>query len=101
MNKTAVGNFSLILLIIFLLVFTAGCGRSQEKPGSEIQRYQFKGLVMALERSRQRVTIAHGDIPNHMKAMTMSFAVKDTNLLRGIEVGDSVSGVLAVRHPEV
>ena len=101
MKKKTGETFSLVLLVVTLLVLAAACGGSQEKSRDEIQLYQFRGLVMAVEPSRQHVTIAHGDIPNHMKAMTMSFAVKNTNLLRGIGVGDSVSGILAVRRPEV
>lgn len=97
-KKIGAANPSLILVMLSLLFFAAGCGGSQEKQGGEIQRYPFRGLVMAVERSRQRVTIAHEDIPHYMKAMTMSFVVKDTTLFRGIEVGDSVSGVLAVHQ---
>ncbi len=66
-----------------------------------MRHYRFRGLVLGLDLPRQRVTIAHADIPNHMKAMTMAFAIRDTNMLRGIEVGDSVSGVLAMRGHDV
>jgi Cu/Ag efflux protein CusF len=101
MKKNAGGILSQALLIVFVSVLAPGCGGSKEKPEGEPQRFQFRGLVMAVERARQHVTISHGDIPNLMKAMTMSFPVKDTSLLRGIEAGDSVSGVIAKRHPEV
>ena len=101
MKNNPGGNILLVLLILFFLAFATGCGGSKEKSEGEPQRFQFRGLVMAVDRPGHRVTIAHGDIPNLMKAMTMSYAVKDTNLLRGIETGDSVGGIIAKRHPEV
>jgi Cu/Ag efflux protein CusF len=36
-----------------------------------------------------------------MKAMTMPFTVRDSSMLRGIEVGDSVRGVVTVKKSEV
>jgi len=51
---------------------------------------------MELEPSRNRVVIAHEEIPHYMKAMTMPFTVRDSSMLRGIEVGDSVRGVVIV-----
>jgi len=56
---------------------------------------------MALEPARNRVIIAHEKIPDYMKAMTMPFTVKDSSMLRGIEVGDSVRGVVTVKKSEV
>jgi Cu/Ag efflux protein CusF len=90
-----------VLLTLFLLSCTSGCGSQEGKPGGAVQYYELKGLVMALEPSRNRLVISHKEIPHFMKAMTMSFTVKDTSLLQGIWVGDSVRGVLVVRRPEV
>lgn len=87
----------LILLLSFAVLYVAGCNRQ----GDTVQHFQLKGQIVALDPSSKHITISHEDIPGHMKAMTMSFQVRDTSLLRGIEVGDSVRGVLAVRHPEM
>ena len=56
---------------------------------------------MALEPVRNRIIIAHEEIPHYMKAMTMPFTVRDSSLLRWIEVGDSVLGVVTVKKSEV
>jgi len=101
MNWLARKNRTQILLTLLFLSCAAGCGRREGKSGGAVQYYEVRGLVMALEPSRNRVIIAHEDIPHFMKAMTMPFTVKDTSLLRGIQVGDSVKGVLAVRRPDV
>jgi len=66
-----------------------------------VQHHQIRGLVMALEPARNRIVIAHEEIPHYMKAMTMPFTVRDSSMLRGIEVGDSVSGVVTVKKSEV
>jgi len=56
---------------------------------------------MALEPARNRVIIAHEEIPHYMKAMTMPFTVRDSSMLRGIEVGDSVRGAVTVQKSGV
>jgi Cu/Ag efflux protein CusF len=56
---------------------------------------------MALEPARNRVIIAHEEIPYYMKAMTMPFTVRDISMLRGIGVGDSVRGIVTVKESEV
>ncbi|MDP2886480.1 MAG: copper-binding protein [Ignavibacteria bacterium] len=101
MNRLARNNRTQALLTLLVLSCASGCGSQEGKPGGAVQYYELKGLVMALEPSRNRVIIAHEEIPHFMKAMTMSFTIKDTSLLQGIEVGDSVRGVLEVRRPDV
>ncbi|MBF8293772.1 MAG: uncharacterized protein HW389_317 [Bacteroidetes bacterium] len=101
MNRLARNNRTQALLTLLVLSCASGCGSQEGKSGGAVQYYELKGLVMALEPSRNRVIIAHEEIPHFMKAMTMSFTVKDTSLLQGIEVGDSVRGVLAVRRPDL
>jgi len=101
MNRLARKNPTQILLTLLVLSCASGCGSQEGKPVGAVQYYELKGLVMALEHSRNRVVISHEEIPHFMKAMTMSFTVKDISLLQGIEVGDSVRGVLAVRRPDV
>lgn len=87
------------MLLVALLV--SGCGKKDERSTKSGQSYHFVGQVMAIDPSSSQITIAHGDIPNFMKAMTMPFVVKDTTLFQGISVGDSVRGVLVVQRPEV
>jgi len=101
MKSLARKNGTQVLLTLFLLSCASGCGSQEGKPGGAVQYFELKGLVMALEPSRNRVIIAHEEIPHFMKAMTMSFTVKESTLLHGIEVGDSVRGVLSVSRPDV
>lgn len=88
-----------ILVLILLLI--SGCGKKEDRSAGGARSYHFVGQVKEIDPSVGQITIAHGDIPNFMKAMTMPFVVKDSTLFRGISVGDSVRGVLVVQRPEV
>lgn len=91
-------NKQILLLAVFAVL--AGCGR-QEKDGNKPTSYfHLKGEVVALDRASSLITISHDKIPGFMEAMTMPFTVKDSALFRGVDVGDSVRGVVALRKPE-
>jgi Cu/Ag efflux protein CusF len=49
------------------------------------------GVVQAIAAERGAVTLAHGEIPGLMKAMTMEFAVAKPEQLNGLEVGETVA----------
>jgi protein SCO1/2 len=55
------------------------------------QVFQVKGVVVELQADGKTVQIRHEAIPGYMDAMTMPFEVRDTNELRGLAAGDSVS----------
>jgi protein SCO1 len=66
-----------------------GCVRSQH--------YDLRGQVLAVDRSRQEVTIKHEDIRGFMPGMTMPFKVSEPALLNGLEAGDLVQATLVVK----
>ena len=55
------------------------------------QVFQVTGLVLEVKPAEKSVKIKHDAVPGYMPAMTMSFDVKETNDLAGIEAGDPVS----------
>jgi protein SCO1/2 len=55
------------------------------------QVFQVKGAVIELHPEEKTVRIKHEEIPGYMQAMTMSFDVRDTNELAGLEAGDTVT----------
>ncbi len=85
-----------LVLLLFLL---SSCGKDEKKQ-TDIVAFPLKGQVVRIDPSLKRVSIAHEEIPNYMAAMTMNFKVKDSTLLAGIAVGDSVQGTLAVSRSE-
>ncbi|MBI4663179.1 MAG: SCO family protein [Verrucomicrobia bacterium] len=72
-----------------------------KKPAQTNQQiFAVKGLVKRLEAEGQAVVIQHEEIPNYMAAMTMPFSVKDTNDLRAVRPGQSVTFRLHVTEDE-
>ena len=47
------------------------------KASSEAKRYKLKGKVISVDKDAKKAEIAHEEIPDYMKAMTMKFPVKD------------------------
>lgn len=78
---------------LLLVALTAGSCTSSER------EYQLEGQILAVDQARQEVTIKHGDIPRFMPAMTMTFKVRDGQLLTGRVPGDLVKGTLVVEDP--
>jgi protein SCO1 len=83
-------------LSVILLVGLALPGCRREAPPAAGHRHPIAGKIVEVDVANRRVTIAHGDIPGFMPAMTMPFAVleKDAPLLRGMGPGDEVTATL-------
>lgn len=80
-----------------LLLCAAGCSRNKQ---TDLVTFPLRGEIVRLDTSKGVVTVSHEAIPNYMNAMTMPFRVHDRGLLRGLNVGDSVSATLAVSRTE-
>jgi protein SCO1/2 len=78
----------------------AGCGSSSAAPPTAAPvpegLYEFRGVVVALDRARALVEVSHEAIPGVMPAMTMPYEVADRAILDGITAGDRVRGTLRV-----
>ena len=86
-------------LACLALLLTA-CNQDTSKLTASTQIYSAKGVIKELEPDGKTAVIKHEEIPGYMQAMTMPFEVRDTNLLRGLKAGDSVSFKLAVTAKE-
>jgi len=74
------------LLAAFAMVLALqGCGG--ESPGTPKPGH---GVIRGVDSQAAQVTIEHGEIPDLMMAMTMSFSVDDPAILEGVSVGDEV-----------
>ncbi len=88
-------------LCLSIVIFLAGCSKKQDNGSTtEIKTFPLKGEVVRIMPDEHRIMIAHQEIPNYMKAMTMPFKVKDTTLLSMVHPGDSVVATLAVSRVE-
>jgi protein SCO1 len=64
------------------------------------RQYELRGQVLAVDRTRQEITIKHGDIRGFMPGMTMPFRVRDGRLLDGRSAGDLVTATLVVEDAD-
>ena len=80
---------TVLTVLVAASAMLCGCVRSQQ--------YELRGQVLGVDRTRQEVTIKHGDIQGLMPGMTMPFKVSKPALLQGLEPGDLVTGTLVVR----
>jgi protein SCO1/2 len=88
-----------ILIIGAALFALVGCTRSPEPEAEtppEAQKYTSVGVLQTFLPDGVHVRMDHEAIPGLMDAMTMSFAVADTSLLRGLSEGDSIRFTLTV-----
>ncbi len=77
---------------IALLLF-ASCSHQ-----AAAKRYDLQGRVVAVDAANHELTIAHGDIPGFMEAMTMPYLVSSGNdwVFRAIAPGDQIHATLVV-----
>ncbi|MCI0662714.1 MAG: copper-binding protein, partial [Acidobacteria bacterium] len=83
----------LTIISLLLIAVTISC-RSRRANEPVVRRSELRGRVESLDFNRKRVTVAHEEIKGYMEAMTMSFAVKDENVLRELKSGDQVQATL-------
>jgi Cu/Ag efflux protein CusF len=86
-------------LLFFLSLLLHSCSKQEEKQ-TDLTIFPLKGVVVAIDTTKHRLMISHEEIPNYMDAMTMPFKVKNLELLKSVQVGDSIQGVLAVSNTE-
>jgi protein SCO1 len=58
--------------------------------------YPFKGIVVSVDRAREKVTVKHEAVPGYMDAMTMPFAVAEPKILEDLKPGDVIEAKLLV-----
>ena len=90
-------------LTLTLVLIAAGMAcRAKEDLAADLsgaKRYPLRGVVTAVDAGRSEVTIAHGEIPGYMAAMTMVFPVPDgAAILERLRPGMEVQGTLVVEE---
>ena len=92
-------NVRTVAAALLLMSLSSSCGRN-DRQEPDVRTFAVKGEVTALDPAHGTVTIAHEEIQGFMMAMTMPFKVKDSSLLAGVGVGDSITGTLNVSKTE-
>jgi protein SCO1/2 len=76
--------------VVALAASASGCQRPA-------RHYQLNGQIVAVDPTRQELTIKHQDIPGFMPGMTMPFKVFEPRLMDGRIPGELVSATLVVK----
>lgn len=89
--------FCAAIAAAFVFSATPACSRAEGTSDRNIPSaagkptYSTKGKVRAIGEKKDSITIAHEDIPNYMKAMSMMFEVEKPETLGDLKVGDEVT----------
>ncbi len=86
-------------LPLLFLMFLISCSKQEEK-STDLVTFPLRGEVVGIDSTAMRIMIDHEEIPDYMMAMTMPFKIKNKELLNGLQIGDTVEGVLAVSRTE-
>jgi protein SCO1/2 len=81
-----------VCALIGVVLCSASCSRGRE--------YELRGQVLAVDASRQEVTVKHEDIPGFMPGMTMAFKVRNGGILEGRKAGDLIRATLVVEDAD-
>ena len=76
--------------ILLALVMCGSACKPAQAPLPEVREYQLKGRIESVDLAKKRAVVAHEEIKDYMKPMTMSFAVPDETVLKGLKSGDRV-----------
>ncbi len=86
--------------ILLLLILVLAIGTSCRRDRSNEKRYELKGKVLAVEKDKHLVTVAHEKIKDFMEAMTMPYTVRDEWAFDVLAPGDQITATLVVDGTE-
>src|SRR5689334_617977 len=92
-------KLSSLLLFVCFALFLSACQKQSAKEtqaSPDAKRYELKGKVLGVDKSKQQITVAHDEVKDFMDAMTMDFKVKDVQVLNELNAGDMISATLVV-----
>src|SRR3954469_18788424 len=78
------------LIALSMLLAAASCAGRR----AEGHRFDFKGKVLAVDRSKGEVTVEHEEVKGYMAAMTMDFPLRDADALKTVAAGDGIQATL-------
>jgi protein SCO1/2 len=91
---------ALLSLAVLTAIALVACRKPEARksagPSGVEKPYPFKGVVVSVDRSREKVTVKHEAVPGYMDAMTMPFAVAESKILEDLKPGDTIEAKLLV-----
>ena len=65
-------------------------------PQPEAKRYDFRGVVVSIDKAGKNLVVDHEAIEGYMAAMTMAYPVKDERVFDSVAAGDRVTAKLVI-----
>ena len=88
-------------LFIPLVVVLAALAACTSRPApANIQRFPLTGRVLSITISTSSVSVDTDPIPNFMPAMSMDYKVKNSDEIKPLKTGDSISAMLVKQDDE-
>lgn len=87
-------------IVTFACILSLLIVSSCRKDTSNQKRYDLKGKVMAVERDKHLITVAHEPVKDYMPAMTMPFILRDDWAFEVLTSGDQITATLVVDGTE-
>lgn len=81
-----------ILIPVLFAIFASEAGATR----GQAERYDFRGVVVSVDKARNRATIKHEAIKGYMDAMTMPFVIKDAKAMSELRPQDQITATLVV-----
>lgn len=71
----------------------------QDAPAAqaEEERFDLRGKVVSVDQEGMSLVVDHEDIPGFMRAMSMSYPVKDGTLLENLKPGEPITATVVNR----
>lgn len=88
----AAGSLYALTILCVLCACLAACS----VPRANVHRYELKGKVVAVDRSKGELTVDHEEVVGYMPAMTMAYPLRDADALKVAEAGDRIQATLVV-----
>ena len=90
-SKTILIGFCAVTAALSLIAVVIGRSHTPAKTAvSGAKAFEVRGQVRSVDAVNKIIRITHEAIPDYMPAMTMPFAVKDPNVLAGVQPGDRI-----------
>ncbi len=96
-------NSSKLMLLFSLILLTSGAMVACQPPAvkektatTQAKQYDLTGKVVAVDKAKKEVTIAHEEIQGYMPAMTMPFPLKDEWAFDVLAPGNKVGAKLVI-----
>ena len=97
MNNKKTLPLILIAVSLFACAGFWGCRRQPSRSATE-KRYDLKGKVVAVEKDKHLITVAHEDIKDYMPGMTMPFTLREEWAYEVLVPGDQVTAAVFWHH---